>query len=250
MATAVITGASSGIGRDIAVLLANMGYDLVLAARRKDRLAELCTELSTRTEILCVDLSKPANCRSLYDFCKDKDVEILVNNAGFGDFGEFAYGDTDKELEMIDLNIKAVHILTKLFLKDFLEKDKGCILNVASAAGFMPAGPLMSTYYATKAYVLSLTRSVAKETEHTKVTVSALCPGPVKTEFNNVAGVEFATGGITSIAAAKAGVDGMMRGKKVIIPGGIMKIGKFFTKILPDGILTAFAYRFQKSKGD
>lgn len=248
MATAVITGASSGIGRDIAMLLADMGYDLILVARRKDRLEKLA--LSTNAKIFCTDLSKAENCRSLYDFCRDRDVEILVNNAGFGDFGEFALSDAEKELEMIDLNIKAVHILTKLFLKDFLAKNNGRILNVASAAGFMPAGPLMGTYYATKAYVLTLTRSIAKEIENTGVTISALCPGPVKTEFNDVAGVEFASGGITSTAAAKAAVEGMMKGKKVIIPGGIMKIGKFFTKILPDGVLAMFAYRFQKSKGD
>lgn len=248
MATAVITGASSGIGRDIAVILSDMGYDLILTARRKDRLQELYERLGGRAEIFCADLSQPVNCRSLYDFCRDKDVEILVNNAGFGYFGEFSAAPVETELEMIDLNIKAVHILTKLFLNDFISKNKGRILNVASSAGFMPAGPLLGTYYATKAYVLSLTRSVSKEIEKTNVTISALCPGPVKTEFNKVAGVEFAVGGMTGGQAARIAVRGMMRGKRVIIPGVMMKIAKFLTKILPDRLLTAFAYRFQKAK--
>lgn len=250
MPTAVITGASSGIGKEIALLLSHMGYDLILVARRRDRLTKIYEQVGGKTEIFCADLSNSDNCRSLYDFCKGKDVEILINNAGFGCFGEFCDIPLEKEFEMIELNVTAVHILTKLFLWDFVKNNKGKILNVASAAGFMPAGPLLATYYATKAYVLSLTQSIAKEIEKTDVTVSALCPGPVKTEFNNVAGVEFATGGITAEKAAKLAVKGMMNGKRVIVPGFLMKAGKFGVRLLPDRVLAAFAYRFQKSKGD
>jgi len=252
MAWAVVTGASSGIGRDIAKLLSLKGYDLVLVARRADRLEELRTMLKTNSEIITMDLSIPENCHSLFDRCKNKDVEILVNNAGFGHFGEFNETDLDKELEMIDLNVKSLHILTKLFLGGFIKKDCGRVLNVASAAGFLPAGPFMSTYYGTKAYVLNLTRGIAKELKKagSAVTVSALCPGPVKTEFNAVAGGEFPIVGLDSEKVADIAVEGMMRGKTVIVPGVIVKIGRFLTRLLPDCVLAAAAYKFQGLKKD
>ncbi len=250
MPSALITGASSGIGRELARLLSDMGYDLILAARRTDRMKELAAELKTHAEVIGIDLASEVNCYSLYEKCKNAYVEIVVNNAGFGSFGEFCRGKLEDDLTMIDLNVRAVHILTKLFLADFTAKNRGKILNVASAAGFMPSGPLLSEYYATKAYVLSLSRGIAKELKKSKsnVTVSALCPGPVKTEFNEVAGVRFASAGMDCKKVAKAAADGMMKGKTVIIPGVMMKFGKFFTKILPDGVLAEFAYRFQKSK--
>lgn len=250
MATAIITGASAGIGREMAKILSGKGYDLVLAARRGDKLKELAEELQTKTEIMTIDLSKEENCYSLYERCKGKDVEILVNNAGFGAFGDFSKTELSKDMEMLDLNVKAVHILTKLFLLEFKEKNCGKILNVASAAGFMQEGPMLSTYYATKSYVLSLSRSIAKELKKTKsaVTVSALCPGPVKTEFDSVAGVDFRGAGMNAGKCAEIGIAGMMKGKKVIIPGILMKVGKFFTKILPDFVLGEFAYHFQNAK--
>lgn len=250
MATAIITGASSGIGREIAKILSGMGYDLILAARRGDKLKELKNELSGSVEIMSIDLSKEENCYSLFDRCHDKDIEILVNNAGFGAFGEFSGTDISRDMEMIDLNICAVHILTKLFLSEFKRKNCGKILNVASAAGFMSEGPMLSTYYATKAYVLSLSRSIAKELKKagSKVTVSALCPGPVKTEFDAVCGVDFQGVGMSAEKCAEIGISGMMKGKKVIIPGIVMKAGKFFTKVLPDCVLGEFAYHFQKAK--
>ncbi len=242
---ALITGASSGIGRDMAKILSKKGYDLVLVARDEEKLQEVKKEIETNSQIISMDLSVEKNCKKLYE--QVKDVDLLINNAGFGTCGDFTKTNLDKEINMINTNITAYHILTKLYLKDMKQKDKGQILNVASIAGFMP-GPLMATYYATKAYVLSLTRSVSKEIEKTNVTISALCPGPVKTEFNKVAGVEFAVGGMTGGQAARIAVRGMMRGKRVIIPGVMMKIAKFLTKILPDRLLTAFAYRFQKAK--
>ena len=250
MAWAVVTGASSGIGRDIAVELSKKGYDLVLAARRTDKLEELKSMLRTNAEIVTMDLSIPENCYSLFDRCKNKDVEILVNNAGFGHFGEFFETDLDMELKMIDLNVKSLHILMKLFLVEFMKKDSGKILNVASAAGFLPAGPFIRTYYGTKAYGLNHTRGVAKELKKagSSVTVSALCPGPVKTEFNKVAGGQFAMVGLDSEKVAQIALEGMFRGKTVIIPGVIFKIGKFLTRILPDSALASAAYKFQGLK--
>ena len=250
MAKAIITGASSGIGREMATILDGMGYELILVARRGEKLAEVSRELRTPAEIMTMDLSKEENCYSLYERCKDKDVEILVNNAGFGAFGEFLNTDLSRDLEMVELNVKALHILTKLFLSEFKEKNCGKILNVASAAGFMPEGPMLSTYYATKAYVLSLSRAISKELKKSgsKVSVSALCPGPVKTEFDAVAGVDFKGVGMSAKRCAEIGISGMMKGKKVIIPGFFMKAGKFFTKILPDAVLGEFAYHFQKAK--
>lgn len=250
MPKALITGASSGIGREIAIILSKMGYDLILAARRTDKLNEVSRELRTPAEIITIDLSKEENCYSLYDKCKGKGVEILVNNAGFGTLGKFSEIALDRELEMVDLNIRAVHILTKLFLLEFKENNCGRILNVASAAGFMPQGPMLSTYYATKAYVLSLSRAIAKELkkEGSAVTVSALCPGPVKTEFDAVAGVDFRGAGMAAEKVAEIAISGMMKGKTVIIPGILFKIGKFFTKILPDSVVGEFAYHFQKAK--
>lgn len=252
MAWAVITGASSGIGRDIAIILSQMGYDLVLVARRADRLEELKAMLGTNVETVTMDLSIAENCHSLFDRCKNKDVEILVNNAGFGHFGRFCETDLETELKMIDLNVKSLHILMKLFLAEFVKKDSGKILNVASAAGFLPAGPFISTYYGTKAYVLNHTRGVAKELEKagSKVTVSALCPGPVKTEFNEVAGCQFGMVGLEPEKVAQIAVDGMLKGKTVIIPGVLFKMGKLFSKIFPDSVLASVAYKFQGLKMD
>lgn len=250
MPTAIITGASSGIGREMAIILSEKGYDVILVARRSDKLLDVSKKLSGKSEIITLDLSKEENCYSLYEKCKNKDVEILVNNAGFGNFGEFYKTDLSKDMEMVDLNVKALHILTKLFLSEFKENGCGKILNVASAAGFMPEGPMLSTYYATKAYVLSLTRSISKELkkEKSNVTISALCPGPVKTEFDQVAGVDFQGVGMGAKKCAEIGISGMLRGKTVIIPGILMKVGKFFTKILPDSVIGEFAYHFQRAK--
>ncbi len=252
MPKALITGASSGIGKEIAVKLSEYGYDLILAARRGDKLSEVSKLLRSPAEIITIDLSKEENCYSLYEKCKSDELEIVVNNAGFGNFGEFSDTELLREMEMLDLNVRAVHILTKLFLNDFLKKDSGKILNVASAAGFMPAGPLLATYYATKAYVRSLTRAIAKELKKSgsNVTVSVLCPGPVKTEFDTVAGVDFQSAGMDAQKVAEIAVSGMLLGKTEIVPGSLIKVGKILTKILPDSVIEAFAYKFQKAKED
>ena len=171
---ALVTGASSGIGRDISKVLSNMGYDIIAVARDEVKLNELKKELSTKVEIIAVDLSNSETCKELYKTVENKDIDILVNNAGFGEFGEFTVTNLDKELNMINTNITAVHILTKLFLQDMVKKNKGYILNVASIAGFMP-GPLMATYYSTKSYIVRLTREYIYRVKKEKVKGSYKC---------------------------------------------------------------------------
>ena len=188
---ALVTGASSGIGRDMAKYLSSLGYDIIAVARDGEALNKLKQNLQTNMEIISMDLSEEEDCKELYNTVKNKKIDILVNNAGFGDFGEFADTDLDKDMKMINVNIKAVHILTKLFLKDMVKRNSGHILNVASIAGFMP-GPLMATYYSTKAYIVRFTQSIYTELKKkkSKVKISVLCPGPVNTNFNKVAKVK------------------------------------------------------------
>ena len=185
---ALVTGASSGIGENISYELSKRGYDIILVARDKENLERVAKKIKTNTQIIVCDLSDEKATRDLYKQVKKENIDILVNNAGFGLFGVFSETDLGRELEMIDVNIKAVHILTKLFLKDFIKRDSGYILNVASSAGFM-AGPKLNTYYATKNYVVSLTEAIYEELrqEKSNVHISALCPGPVDTNFNKVA---------------------------------------------------------------
>lgn len=246
---ALITGASSGIGRDIARELANKGYDLILVARRKTRLESLKKELSTNVEIIVSDLSSTFNCMKLYESVKDKNIDIVINNAGFGLVGDFTETSLDKELDMIDLNIKAVHVLTKCFLKDFKEKNKGYILNVASSAAFQP-GPLMNTYYATKVYVLNMTLAIYEELKqiNSKVYVGCLCPGPVDTEFNKVAKVEFAIPSLSSEYVAHYAVKKMLKRKLVIIPGIQMKATYFLSKLSPLKLKLWITYHIQRRK--
>lgn len=243
----LITGASSGIGYSMAKYFSELGYDLVLVARDKKKLDSTSKEFKTKVEIIAMDLGNKDNCIELYN--KVRDIDILVNNAGFGLFGEFFSTDLVKEIEMINLNITAVHILTKLYLKDFLKKDAGRILNVASIAGFMP-GPLMSTYYASKNYVVKLSQALDTELRKRKsnVHISLLCPGPVKTNFDNVAGVSFSLSGLSSDYVAKYCIDKMFNNKFIIVPGLKIKVLRFLTKVVPDSILVKFVYGAQKRK--
>ena len=248
---ALITGASSGLGSEMARVLAQNGWDLILVARRTERLEQLAASLPVDCRIITADLSDPRACRDLYQQTRGDGVEMLINNAGFGLYGEFVDTDLDREENMIDLNIKAVHILTKLFLRDFAARDRGYILNVASSAAFLP-GPLMATYYATKAYVLRLTQAVHEELRRrgSRVKVSALCPGPVDTEFNQVAGVTFGLSGLDSRDVAEYAIGNLLRGCLVIVPGGLMKATGLASKLLPDVLLTRAAYFFQHKKGE
>ena len=246
---ALITGGSSGIGKEMAIILSDMGYDVILVAKNKRGLEKVAKELSGKVEIYDIDIASTYNCMKLYNKIKNDDIEIVINNAGFGIFSEFSETKLDKEMDMIDTNIKGLHTLTKLFLKDFKEKNHGYILNVASSAAFLP-GPLMSTYYATKAYVLHLTEAINEElrVEKNNVYIGALCPGPVKTNFNKVAGVEFDLKSMNSNDVADYAIKKMFDKKTIIIPGLKVKIGIFITRLLPRKIIRNVSYKIQQKK--
>jgi len=246
---ALITGASSGMGADFARVLSDLGYDLILVARRKTRLLKLKSELKTNVEIISTDISSTYNCMNLFKQVKDKDIEILINCAGFGVFGDFLETNLDRELDMIDTNIKGLHILTKLFLNEFNKRNKGYILNVASSAAFFP-GPLMSGYYASKAYVLRLSESIAGELKaiRSNIGISVLCPGPVDTEFNKVAKVKFSVKPLQSYDVAKYAVKKMFKKKLIIVPGFTMKMGVFFSRFVPRKMLMKMNYNIQSKK--
>ena len=247
---AVVTGASSGIGREIAKQLSAKGYGLILVARRKDRLEEVRAEVDTSCEVITADLSLIEDCMSLYEKASQQNVTILINCAGVGAFGEFTEVDMEKELQMIDVNIRSLHILTKLFLKIFKQKNKGYILNVSSVAGLLPAGPYMATYYASKAYVTSLTLAISQELadEGSDVYVGALCPGPVDTEFNEVAKVSFGLGNISATECASYGLKKMFKRKTIIVPGTLVNVSTKFSRVVPRKILVRIVGRQQKKK--
>ena len=246
---ALITGASSGIGLDMARYLATMKCELILVARDKEKLEKIQESLPTKVTIIVADLSNEQKVKELYVLTKNEKIDILINNAGFGVFGNFTETDLNKELEMIDTNIKAVHLLTKSFLKDMEKNNYGYILNVASSAAFQP-GPLMATYYATKSYVYQLSEAIYYEQKkkQSNVHISVLCPGPVATNFNNVAGVKFGVKPLKSTYVAKYAIDKMFKNKMLIIPGFTMKCAKFFGRFISDKMLLRIAYRIQKKK--
>ena len=247
----LITGASSGIGKSIANTYAKIGYDLILVARDKEKLELVKEELGSKVNIeLCVmDLTVIDNCKRLYNMYRDIDIDILINNAGMGKFGDFVDIDLEAELEMIDINVRSMHALMKLYLSDMVKKDRGMILNVASIAGFMP-GPLMSTYYATKNYVVSLSEGVREELRRKKsnVKISILCPGPVKTNFDNVAGVSFSLKGKSSDEVARYAIDKFSKGKFYIVPGIDIKILRFISGIVPNSLISKVVYYQQRKK--
>lgn len=246
---ALVTGATSGIGREFAVQLARMGCDLVIASRDVGKMRQLQRRLPVRVRVVEADLSREEDCFALYEAVKGESIDILVNNAGFGAFGRFSQIPLETELDMLGVNVRAVHILTKLFLADFRRRDSGYILNVSSSAGFLP-GPLMASYYATKSYVLRLTEAVYEELrrEGSHVHVCALCPGPVETGFNERANVRFPLRGLSARRVAAYGLRGMLRGRPVLIPGLGMKLAYAGEKLLPETMLLRVAYHAQKKK--
>lgn len=248
MKKALITGASSGIGRDMVRYLNSLNYELILVGRNNDKLNALKKDCQKASVIIC-DLSSKEEVYKLYLKTKNKNIDILINNAGFGLFGFFNETDLETELKMINVNVIATHMLTKIFLKDFMKKNKGRILNVSSSAGFM-AGPYLNTYYATKNYSLKLTLAIYEELrkQNSDVKVSVLCPGPVNTNFNNVAGGSFNVKGLSSNYVAKYAIDQMFKNKLIIIPTFKMKIVIFLTKIIPIKTLLKITYKIQKNK--
>jgi Short-chain dehydrogenases of various substrate specificities len=246
----MITGASSGIGKEFAKALSTGEYHLILVARREERLIALKDQLGCECTIITSDLSQREQCYDLYDKVKDFNIELLINNAGFGDCGFFVEGDLEKELDMLNVNVKALHILTKLILKQMYHRNSGYILNVASSAGLFPGGPYMASYYATKAYVTSFTQAIAKELKdmNSSVYIGCLCPGPVHTEFNYVANVEFSLKGISAAECVRYCLKMMKKKKIVIIPSLIMKLAVVLGKISPRSLCIAVAAHQQKKK--
>lgn len=246
---ALITGASSGIGYSMAKYFDKLEIELILVGRNKEKLEQLQQELKVKSKIVIADLSDLTKVKELYILTRSEDIDILINNAGFGLFGEFNDIDINKELEMINTNIKAVHLLTKLFLRDMKKKNSGYIMNVSSSAAFGP-GPLMATYYATKAYVNNLTEAISEELKrsNSNVLVSSLCPGPVDTNFNNIAGVNFAIKPLKSDYVAKYAIDKMLQGKTIIVPGIMMKLTLFARRFAPRSLIRKITYNIQKAK--
>ena len=234
---ALVTGASSGIGREIALYLSRLGYDLYVVSRDKKKLEKIFQGCKGKVTSIELDLRDSDCCYQLYQLFHGKNIDILVNNAGFGDCGNFTETDLEKEFDMIDLNIRAYHILMKLFLRDFVKRGYGRILNIGSMAGVMP-GPYMATYYATKAYIVNLSLAVAEELklDDSKVKLSVFCPGPVKTEFSKVANVHFKIGSLIALEAARCAVDGMFLNQMLIIPNN-MRVSYVLVKVAPKSLV-------------
>lgn len=249
---AVVTGASAGIGQELAKLIAADGYDLVLVARREAELDVLAKELHDRYGVDATptpaDLTTKAGIRSVVRAVGKRDLDVLVNNAGFGLGGAFDEQDQNVVQRMLDLNIDALTALTAAFLPGMKQRRRGRILNVASTAAFQP-GPFMAVYYASKAYVLSFSEAIAEECARTGVTVTILCPGYTPTEFHEVAG----TTGVTlrgmpspdTAAVARAAWEATKRGKRIVIPGVANKIGVQSLRLSPRAVVTKVVRRLQ-----
>ena len=253
--TALITGASSGIGLELAKLFARSGHNLVLVARSKDSLDALAEGLvrehGVAVRVIPKDLSDPTAPRELYAELAEHSIpiEVLVNNAGFGLRGPFAESDLDEQLEMLRVNVVAVTHLTRLFVSDMVGRGKGKILNLGSTAGLVP-GPLMAVYYATKAYVLSFSQALSIELAGSGVTVTALIPGATRTGFADRAGTSESRlfRGATMDAEAVAGIGyrGLMQGKAIVVPGLRNRALAFGTHLAPQRVLSQIARRLNE----
>jgi len=253
--TALVTGASVGIGRDLAELFARDGHHLVLTARNESQLEELAAKLRgqyrVNVEVVVQDLSVAGASQRILDRLQSKPIDYLVNNAGFGTHGPFAEAEIESQLAMLQVNVVALTHLTRLFLPGMLARGSGRIMNVASVAAFLP-GPLMAVYYATKAYVLSFSEAIASEVAGKGVTVTALCPGPTITEFQIRAGIAdtplFRVGAMSSGKAARIGYDAMMRGKRSVVTGFSNKVSALGTRLMPRRATAAIAKRLNENR--
>jgi short-subunit dehydrogenase len=247
-----VTGASSGIGAEIARELARRGLGVTLAARREDRLRELAAELgsSVRAEVVACDVADPASRERMAAQLRERglNVEVLVNNAGFSTAGRFWQNDPEREIGLVRTNIEAVVALSREYLPGMVERGRGGVLNVASTAAFQPL-PMQASYAASKAFVLNFTDGLHAELEGTGVTATSLCPGPVKTEFSEVAGLEQAESELPGVFwdtpedVAKAGVAGLEKGKRVVIPGAINRMGALGGQHAPRSLVLRLAGR-------
>lgn len=247
---AVVTGASSGIGLEFAKRLSLEGYPLILIARRRDRLEALRRELGTECLLLPADLARREDLIRLCEDLVGRRIDIFINNAGFGVSGPFLGTEVGREINMVDVNVTAQHVLFKYILHRMEAEGGGAILNVASSAGLFPAGPYMSGYYATKAYMASLTRGVAEELRQAKspVYVGCLCPGPVNTEFNDVADVKFALPGISTEECVDYALCMMARRQTVIIPGREIRAAVIGQRFIPTALTVRMTAAQQKKK--
>ena len=251
--TALITGASGGIGEEFAKVFAREKYDLVLVARSEDKLIKLANDLQSKygvaVQVIAKDLAKPDSPNELFDDLKNTQIDALVNNAGYATYGEFVKIDLQTELDEMQLNMVTLTHLTKLFLPAMVENGFGQILNVASTAALQP-GPLMAVYYATKAYVLSFSEAIAKELEGTGVTVSALCPGPTESGFQQRAAMTDSrlvqSGLMSAQKVAERGYKGLVRGERVVIPGLSNKLGALAIRFSPRNMVTNLVMNMQK----
>jgi len=250
MKTVFITGATSGIGAEFARRYAQEGCRLILTGRREQRLITLQEELGCECRIVTADISDEEQCKNLISEIADEEIDVFINNAGFGTAGSFLDTDQEKEISIIKVNDIAMHILFKGVLKKMQKQGYGTILNVASSAGLFPAGPFMATYYASKAYVTSITRAVACELKEkgSKIYVACLCPGPVDTEFNMNADVAFALKGITAERCVSECFKEMRRKKVVIVPTLRMKAVIVGQHLVPEGFVIRMTARQQKKK--
>ena len=250
---AIVTGASSGIGLEFARALAQRGHNVLLVSRSTDRLEEIATELAAshqvETYVCAVDLSKPGAGEVLFVFAREHrlSVHLLVNNAGFGLLGKFHELDWGDQIQLLRLNVEALVELTHRFLPEMIAEGSGGVINVGSMAGFTP-GPLQSTYYASKAFVLSFSEGLSRELSGTGVTVTAVCPGPVQTGFQKRAGFSGGRKRINDVTAsevAKVGLKGWASGRRVVIPGLINKMLAVLLKIAPRRAVADSVYRIQ-----
>jgi short-subunit dehydrogenase len=257
---AIITGASSGIGRDLAELFARDGHDLILVARRKDALERLARSLSDRYGVSCdpfvADLSRRLEREHLVARIRtvDQHIDALVNNAGLGTHGYFRETDLERELELIEVNVAAVTHLTKCVLPGMVERRRGRILNVSSVAAFQP-GPLMAVYYASKAFVQSFSEAIAEELEGSGVTVTAVVPGPTITEFHAAAGLgphapNVGAPAMTSRDVAEAAYRGSVRGKRVVVAGLRNRVAVLVSRVLSRRSMTRLVRRLQARRRD
>lgn len=248
----LLTGASTGIGYELAYVFAKNRHNLIVIARSQSKLEEMANDLQLKygitVTVIAKDLSKPNAAQEVFNEVKDKGIkiDILVNNAGIGSCGLFHQTDISKDLEMIQLNITELTLLTKLFAKQMVQRRQGKILNVASTGSYQP-GPLIAVYYATKAYVLSFSQAIANELKPYNVSVTTLCPGATKTAFAKNAGKSNVKGAVDASSVAEAAYKGLMKNQVLIIPGIINTMMVIGSKLLPGKISAHLVRKVQQS---
>lgn len=250
----LITGASSGIGLELAKLFAADGNSLVLVARREELLnkiaGELSSEFGVEVEVIAKDLSIEKSSEDIFEKLKDRDIDIVVNNAGFGAVGPFSDLDYERQIDMVKLNITALTSLTRLFIPRMVERNSGGILNVGSLAGFQP-GPYATIYYATKAFVLSFTEGLKEELKNSDIKITCLAPGPTNTEFGEVSGLDrsflFKFGTMSAWEVANSGYEGFKNGDTVVIPGFSNKLLPLLVRLSPRFLVRSITAKLNRS---